>query len=208
MEVVDEFESGWLHKPDNPNGNALVLTHGAGSNANAPLLRAVSEAFAAVGVLVYRYNLPFRVARPHGPPFPSMAAKDRSGVQTAIDKIRSLVSGRIIAGGHSYGGRQTTMLAAENPSAADALLVLSYPLHPPRKPDNLRTAHFPHLSTPALFIHGSLDPFGSEEEMREALKQIPAPWTLHMVKGAGHDLGKHHSGLASVMVDQAARLFQ
>lgn len=207
MEVIEEFECGWLHKPEKPSGNALVLTHGAGSRANAPLLMALSGAFAASGVLVYRYTLPFRLARPHGSPFPAGAAKDRAGVQAALDKIRGLAAGRIVAGGHSYGGRQTTMLAAENPSAADALLLLSYPLHAPGKPDVLRTAHFPALAIPSLFIHGTRDPFGSEEEMREALKQIPPPSTLYMVKGAGHDLGKSHSGLAAEIVKQAAQLF-
>jgi predicted alpha/beta-hydrolase family hydrolase len=80
------------------------------------------------------------------------------------------------------------MLAAEDPAVADTLLLLSYPLHPPRRPEQLRTAHFPKLLTPAVFIHGSRDPFGTIEEMRSALALIPARTELVEVEGAGHDL--------------------
>ena len=84
------------------------------------------------------------------------------------------MSGRVIAGGHSYGGRQTAMLAAERPDSADGLLLLSYPLHPPKRPQQMRTAYFPELRTPALFVHGARDPFGSLEELREAIAARPA----------------------------------
>jgi predicted alpha/beta-hydrolase family hydrolase len=80
------------------------------------------------------------------------------------------------------------MLAAEQPHLASGLLLLSYPLHPPRKPAELRTAHFSQLSTAALFVHGSRDPFGSPEEMRAALGLISARNLLMEVPGAGHDL--------------------
>src|SRR5437868_1465677 len=126
----------------------LVLTHGAGSNASSPLMLAVAEAFTEAGYAVLRYDLPFRQARPHGPPFPANAAQDRVGLENAVRSMRERAHGRpLILGGHSYGGRQASMLAAEKPDLADALLLLSYPLHPPRKPDQLRTAHFPQLRT-------------------------------------------------------------
>jgi hypothetical protein len=80
------------------------------------------------------------------------------------------------------------MVAANDAALVDGLLLLSYPLHPPRKPDLLRTAHFSSLRTPALFVHGSRDPFGSVKEMESALKLIPAPAALIPVEGAGHDL--------------------
>ncbi len=95
-------------------------------------------------------------------------------------------------GGHSYGGRQATMLAAEEPEVADALLLLSYPLHPPEKPEQLRTAHFPQLQTPALFVHGTKDPFGTIEEMQAALKLIPAATQLMVAEKAGHALGARY----------------
>jgi predicted alpha/beta-hydrolase family hydrolase len=103
--------------------------------------------------------------------------------------MREGVSGKVFLGGHSYGGRQSTMLAAEDPDLAAGLLLLSYPLHPPKRPADLRTAHFPRLSTPALFVHGTRDPFGSVDEMRAAVQSIPGPHQILTVERAGHDLG-------------------
>jgi predicted alpha/beta-hydrolase family hydrolase len=179
-----------LHQPEQPNGDALVLTHGAGSNCEAPLLVRMARGFAEAGYLVLRYDLPFRQNRPKGPPFPATAARDREGVEHAVAAVRKLATGRVIAGGHSYGGRQTAMAAAERPAMADALLLLSYPLHPPVKPDQKRTAFFPDLRTPALFVHGSEDPFGTIEELREAIAAIPARTDLMPVDRAGHDLNR------------------
>jgi predicted alpha/beta-hydrolase family hydrolase len=179
---------GVLHRPGEANGRGVVLAHGAGSNCNAPLLAAVSRAFAAAGWLALRVDLPFRQQRPTGPPFPAMAARDREGLREAALAMRSLGAGAVALGGHSYGGRQATMLAAEDGGVADALLLLSYPLHPPRKASELRTAHLPKLRTASLFVHGTRDPFGSPEEMREALRLIPGRTELMLVEGAGHDL--------------------
>lgn len=165
----------------------LVLTHGAGSNANAPLLVALDGAFAAAGITVWRYDLPFRQARPKGPPL-GTGREDREGLRQAVAEMRRRGPGRVFLGGHSYGGRQASLLAAEDPALADGLLLLAYPLHPPRRPDQLRTAHFPKLRTPALFVHGTRDPFGSIDEMRAALALIPAPVELLAIEGAGHDL--------------------
>jgi predicted alpha/beta-hydrolase family hydrolase len=117
-----------------------------------------------------------------------MAARDREGLRRAVDVLRSQASGRIFLGGHSYGGRQSSMLAAEQPQLVAGLLLLSYPLHPPRKFDQLRTAHFAQLKTPSLFVHGSRDPFGSHEEMKTALQLIPAQTMLMEIEGAGHEL--------------------
>ena len=190
MEQVFEADElrGVLHTPEHAIGDALALTHGAGSNANAPLLVSLSRAFCEAGLLVLRYDLPFRVARASGPPFPAAAARDREGVARAVQALRQRVKGHVFAGGHSYGGRQTAMIAAERPGLADGLLLLSYPLHPPRKPDQPRTGFFPEWRTPALFVHGSRDPFGTLEELRAAMKLIPARVDLLAVEGAGHDL--------------------
>lgn len=180
---------GFLHSPANANGDALVLTHGAGSNCNAPLLIALAEAFAAQGYTVLRCDLPFRQERRSGPPFPGNAERDRAGLRNAVAVIRKLVPGRIFLGGHSYGGRQATMLCAAEPDLVSGLLLLSYPLHPPRKPEQFRTQHLPDLRTPSLFVHGTRDPFGSIEEIKRALQLIPAKTGLLEVEGAGHDLG-------------------
>jgi predicted alpha/beta-hydrolase family hydrolase len=196
MNTIREFSDvsaepavrGFLHEPAPPNGDALVLTHGAGANSQSKLLTAVANAFADAGYLVLRCDLPFRQSKPFGPPFPALAARDREGLRRAVEVLRTKASGRIFLGGHSYGGRQATMLAAEQPHLAAGLLLLSYPLHPPRKPTELRTKHFPQLNTPAVFMHGARDPFGSHQEMESALALIPAQKLLVEIEGAGHDL--------------------
>jgi predicted alpha/beta-hydrolase family hydrolase len=190
---------GFLHHAQSSSGAALALTHGAGSNCQAPLLLAVANEFAAAGITVLRFDLPFRQSRPGGPPRPGDAALDRDGIRAAAAALRAIAGGRVFLGGHSYGGRQATMLAAADPTAADGLLLLSYPLHPPRKPAELRTAHFPKLQSRAIFTHGSRDPFGSLAEMRSALTLIPAPTELVEIEGAGHDLKR--AGIAAVVLE-------
>ena len=177
---------GFLHEAAGPD--ALVLTHGAGSNCEAAVLAAAANAFAGAGVTVLRCDLPFRRARPKGPPPRGAAAADRAGLETALAFLRGHASGRIFLGGHSYGGRQGSMLAAERPGVADALLLLSYPLHPPKQPEKLRTEHFPELRTRAVFLHGPTDPFATAEELQAAVRLIPAPTRIVTVPSAGHDL--------------------
>ena len=186
---LDPPVRGFVHRPGTAVGDGLVLTHGAGSNSRAPLLVALADAFAGAGMIVLRCDLPYRQSRAFGPPRPGDAARDREGLKNAIAALRQLVSGRMFLGGHSYGGRQSTMLCADQPAVAEGLLLLSYPLHPPRKPQQLRVQHLPKLRTPALFMHGTRDPFGSPEEMESALSLIPAKTRLLRIEGAGHDLG-------------------
>lgn len=180
---------GFLHSPENANGDALILTHGAGSNCNAPLLVALSETFAEHGYVVLRCDLPFRQQRRTGPPFPGHAERDRAGLRNTVSALRMSITGRIFLGGHSYGGRQATMLCAADPDLVSGLLLLSYPLHPPRKPEQLRIQHLPNLHTPSIFVQGTRDPFGSVEEMTKATRLVPAKNELMKVEGAGHDLG-------------------
>ncbi|MBV9760042.1 MAG: alpha/beta fold hydrolase [Acidobacteriaceae bacterium] len=181
---------GFLHQPATPSENGLVLTHGAGANCTSALLVAVANAFCGAGMCVLRFDLPFRVRRAFGPPHPSSAIEDRSGIRAALDAMRSLVSGPVFAGGHSYGGRQVTLLAAEVSNLCEGLLLLSYPLHPPDKPAHLRTAHFGSLRVPAYFVHGTNDPFGSPQEITAAVRLIPSRTGLTFVDRAGHDLSK------------------
>src|SRR5262245_1573241 len=207
--IAEDGVRGHWHTPATPSGDALVLAHGAGSSSEAPLLVAVAEAFAARGTAVLRCDLPFRQASPTGPPRAGWAHRDRDGLRAAAGVARRRAPGRLFLGGHSYGGRQASILAAEEPGLADALLLLSYPLHPPRRPAEPRTAHFPALPTPVLFVHGARDPFGSLEELREALALIPAPTRLLPVEGAGHDLGRRLAELAEAIVarlDEVATL--
>ncbi len=188
-DAIDPVVRGFLHTPESPNGDALILAHGAGSDCGAPLLVALGAAFAGWGYTVLRCDLPFRQVRHTGPPFPRSAERDRAGLRNAVAAARKKVAGRIFLGGHSYGGRQATILCAAEQELVSGLLLLSYPLHPPRKPEQLRVEHLPDLRTPCLFVHGTRDPFGSVEEMTEALRLIPAKSELMKVDGAGHDLG-------------------
>jgi predicted alpha/beta-hydrolase family hydrolase len=186
---LDPYVRGFLHRAATPSKDGLVLTHGAGSNSKAPLLVALAEAFSGAGVTVLRCDLPYRQSRPFGPPGPGDAARDRQGLKNAVAALRKLVPGRMFLGGHSYGGRQSSMLCADDVGLVEGLLLLSYPLHPPRKPAQLRTQHLPKLRTPALFVQGTRDPFGSLEEIASALSLIPAKTRLLQIEGAGHDLG-------------------
>jgi uncharacterized protein len=179
---------GVLHRPAEPNQHGIVLAHGAGSNYNAPLLVALARRFEENGYTVLRYDLPFRRLGTKGPPMPAHQARDREGIRAAVSVMRTMVTGTIVAGGHSYGGRQTAMAAAEDPAVARSLLLLSYPLHPPNKPEQLRTSFFGDLRTPALFVHGTRDPFGTVEELRSHLGLIPAATEVIAVEGAAHDL--------------------
>jgi predicted alpha/beta-hydrolase family hydrolase len=183
-----------LHHPSMPTGTGAVLTHGAGSNADSPLLVGLAEAFASAGVLVLRCDLPFRQARRTGPPSPRGAATDRAGLLRAARVMAALAPGAIVLGGHSYGARQASILAAAEPDVATVLLLLGYPLHPPGRPAEQRIAHFPDLEIPALFVHGGRDPFGTLPELEEAVTSIPARTIVLPVEGAGHGLHRARRG--------------
>jgi uncharacterized protein len=182
---------GFLDRPRSPSGNGLILTHGAGGNAQMPLLVALAEAFAGAGFTVLRCDLPFRQLRRFGPPRPGDAARDRQGLENAVAVMKNMVSGRAFLGGQSYGGRQASMLLAEanTEKLTDGLLLLSYPLHAPSRPDRLRTQHLPNLRVPTLFVHGTRDPFGSIEQIESARQLIPAKTELMVIDDVGHDLG-------------------
>jgi predicted alpha/beta-hydrolase family hydrolase len=196
---ASEGVRGFLHPPARASGDGLVLTHGAGGNCAAPLLVAAAEAFAAAGACVLRCELPFRQRRAAGPPARGDAAGDRAGLRQALAALRELAPGRLFLGGHSYGGRQASMLAAEEPGLAAALLLLSYPLHPPQRPEALRTAHFPALRTACVFVHGTADGFGTLAEMAAAVALIPAATRLLPIAGAGHDLRRGRLDFAPVV---------
>jgi hypothetical protein len=198
---------GFLHSPAASNGDVLILTHGAGSNCNAPLLIALANAFAKHNYTVLRCDLPFRQERRTGPPFPGNAERDRAGLHNAVAAMRKIATGRIFLGGHSYGGRQSTMLAAAEPDLVNGLLLTSYPLHPPGKPAQLRVQHFASLKVPALFVQGTRDAFGSIEEIEKALQSVPARTQLLKVEGAGHDLGFSGKKQAAELPDRVLATF-
>jgi predicted alpha/beta-hydrolase family hydrolase len=205
--AVNPAVQGFLHRPPSPSGDGLVLTHGAGGNAQMGVLVALSEAFAGAGFTVLRCNLPFRQQRSFGPPRPGDAARDREGLRNAVTAMRELAPGRVFLGGQSYGGRQASMLLAEE-QIADGLLLLSYPLHPPGKPEQLRTEHLPRLRVSTLFVECTRDPFGTIEEIESARKLIPVKTELLMVEGAGHDLGFKAKAIRSDLPNLVRRKFQ
>jgi uncharacterized protein len=197
--VEQEGVRGFLHVPADGSEQGLVLTHGAGGDCTAPLLVAVAKAFQTAGVAVLRCDLPFRQQRPSGPPFPGKSAADRAGLRAAVKLLSGTARAVIYLGGHSYGGRQASMLAADEPGLVRGLLLLSYPLHPPKKPEELRTQHFPDLRTPAVFVHGASDPFGTIAEMQNAICLIPARTRLIAIDRAGHDLARGRFDLTSAV---------
>lgn len=190
---------GYLHRPDRDSDRGIVLTHGAGGNCDGPLLVALADSFCNAGMAVLRCDLPFRQRRPKGLPSPATAAADRAGLRSAVLALREAAPGPILLGGQSYGGRQASMLVADEPNLAAALLLLSYPLHPPGKPAQLRTQHFPRLSVPAIFVQGTADPFGSIAELESAITTIPAPHRILPVENAGHDLRRGCFDLTTIV---------
>jgi predicted alpha/beta-hydrolase family hydrolase len=190
---------GYLHRPDRDSDRGIVLIHGAGGNCDGPLLVALADVFRKAGLAVLRCDLPFRQRRPKGPPSPATAAADRAGLRSAVLALSEIAPGPILLGGQSYGGRQASMLVADEPDLAAALLLLSYPLHPPGKPEQLRTKHFPRLSVPAIFVQGTADPFGSIAELEAAVTAIPAPHRILPAENAGHDLERGRFDLTTIV---------
>ena len=197
--------AGIAHEPDGKPKGTVVLTHGAGGSRENALLKKICDEWARRGWLAVRYNLPYRRRRPKGPPSGS-AATDQAGVVEAIELVRAMAKGPVIAGGHSYGGRMTSMAIAEGAARVDALTLFSYPLHPPGKPEKPRTEHLPRLATPTVFTHGTSDPFGSIDELRAAAALIPAPTEVVEITGARHDLGSKTLDVPGLAVDAALRL--
>lgn len=184
-----EGVDGVLQRPDGPVVAGLVLTHGAGSNRDALLLRRLADALTDHGVAVARIDLPYRQRRPKGPPSPSTAAGDRDGIVAACALLRQVVGDvPLLVGGQSYGGRQASMVVAEHPDVADGLLLTSYPLHPPGKPERARTEHLPDITCPVVVVHGASDPFATTDEITAALDLVAGPVRLVEIEKTGHDL--------------------
>ncbi len=199
--------AGIAHEPDGTPSGVVVLTHGAGGSRESALLQQLCDEWARRGWLAVRYNLPYRRRRPKGPPSGS-AATDRAGIVEAIAVCRDLADGPLIAGGHSYGGRLTSMVVAEKPHPVDVLTLFSYPVHPPGKPERARTEHLPDITVPTVFTHGTSDPFGTLDEVRAAAALIPAPSEIVEITGARHDLGSKTLDVPALAVDAALGLLR
>lgn len=207
-EIDDDGVRGCLHLPAGQPRAALALTHGAGGNCSAKLLIDVATRWADNGVAVLRFDMAFRRAKPSGPPHPSRASGDRDSIRVAADRLRDRVAGPLYIGGHSYGGRQASMVVAEQAAVADGLVLLSYPLHPPGKPEKSRTAHLPDITISSLFVSGTKDPFGTPAELREAVRSVSGPTRLEEVLGAGHDISAAKHRVAERTLALATELFE
>jgi predicted alpha/beta-hydrolase family hydrolase len=195
--------AGVAHQPAGDPTGIVLLTHGAGGSRQSPMLVRLCDEWAGRGWLAVRYDLPYRRRRPKGPPSGSSTA-DQAGITDAVGLARTLTDGPVVAGGHSYGGRMTSMAVALGLSV-DVLTLFSYPLHPPGKPERARTEHLPRIAAPTVFTHGTSDPFGTVDELRAAAALIPAPTEVIEVTGARHDLGSKGVDVPALAVDAALR---
>jgi uncharacterized protein len=197
--------AGIAHEPNGKPDGVVVLTHGAGGNRESPMLQRLCDEWAKHGWLAVRYDLPYRRRRPKGPPSGS-SATDRAGIVEAITVCHGLVDGPLIAGGHSYGGRMTSMVIAAKEAHADVLTLFSYPVHPPGTPERARTEHLPDIAVPTVFTHGTSDPFGSPDEVRAAAALVSAPTQIVEIAGARHDLASKTLDVPGLAVTAALRL--
>ncbi|MFT4043292.1 MAG: alpha/beta hydrolase [Gordonia sp. (in: high G+C Gram-positive bacteria)] len=190
-----------LYHPAGTPRAVAIVAHGAGGNRQTLILRAYANELSGRGLLVALIDLPYRQRRPKGPPNASGAAADRDGIRAAIAAIGGQFECPLIVGGHSYGGRQASIVVAEDPGVVQGLLLSSYPLHPPGKPERARTEHLPQISIPTVLVHGSTDPFATTAELTEAIALIPAPTRLVEINKTGHDLKPDKNPTARLAAD-------
>ena len=174
-------------KPSRPALAGLLLTPGAGADRTQSALVAVDEAVRATGLAVRRVDFPYRRAGRRAP--------DRAPVLvgTVVEECESLAAelsvgtGQLAIGGRSMGGRMCSMAVAEGLTVG-ALVLISYPLHSPGRPEKLRTDHLGALAVPCLFVSGTRDAFGSPAELDRATAAIPGPVTTVWIEGGDHGL--------------------
>lgn len=168
-------------------GAGLLLTPGAGAGRDQPSLVAIEQGLAPAGVVVSRMDFPYRLAGRRAPDRPPvlLAAVREGAARLAAET--GLPPGRIALGGRSMGGRMCSMAAADG-LACLALVLVSYPLHPPGRPDRLRVDHFPALTVPCLFVSGTRDAFATPAELEHHAAAIPGPVTIEWIDGGDHGL--------------------
>jgi len=174
----------------------LALTHGAGGTYETPSLVAYAEAMAARGMRVVRFNLPYVEA---GKKTPGPQARDEACWRDVATALGSETS-RLLLGGRSYGGRMATHVVADGVACA-GLVLLAYPLHPPGKPERLRSAHLERIMAPMLFLQGTRDPFADPTLLARTLAQLPQA-SRHRLEGGDHG----HKVAGRTPADVAAEL--
>jgi len=151
---------------------ALILTPGASADRDHPSLRLIDSALPELHVerlTLATTSVPAAVKK----------------IIKAGEKLAGTLHcepEQIAYGGRSFGGRACSVAVADGLAAA-GLVLLSYPLHPPAKPDSLRVEHFPRLGVPCLFVSGDKDPFGSASEFKKHLRRIKSPVSFQQVPG-------------------------
>ena len=165
----------------------LVLAHGAGAGERHPFMTAFGHGLAALGIDVVTFNFPYMEQKRRVPDkAPVLEAHFRKVIDTAREGERR--SHRLFIGGKSMGGRMATHLAAQGDLDLSGVIALGYPLHPPGKPDQPRTAHLPAITAPVLIIQGEHDVFGTPSELEPVIATMQAPVTLHVAAGGDHSL--------------------
>ena len=178
----------------------LVLTPGAGAGSDQPSLVAIEEALAPAGVRVDRIDFPYRLAGKKAPDRPPVLLAAVIEAADALATELGVDGTRIAVGGRSMGGRMCSMAVADGLAAA-ALVLVSYPLHPPGKPERLRTEHFPSITVPCLFVSGTRDSFGTPAELESATAAIPGPVTHVWLEGGDHGLRRKDAEVADHVRD-------
>lgn len=191
---MDELERDGV-RPNDDDGRmtrsgpvGLVLTPGASARRDQSGLVAIDQAVAKVGIEVERIEFPGQAAGKRRPDSPEVCIQTVRAAAAELAERLGVPMSRLAIGGRSMGGRMCSMAAAEGLEVA-ALVLVSYPLHPPGRPDRLRTAHFPELHVPCLFVSGRRDAFGSPAELERETAAIPGAVTLVFLEG-DHSLRK------------------
>lgn len=176
----------------------LLLTHGAGSDKDHASLVAIEHALAPWPVR--RMNFPYRNEGRRPPDRAPKLLAALVGEAEAFAAEAHIAPRRLALGGRSMGGRMCSMAVADGLPAA-ALVLISYPLHPPGKPERLRTEHLGAIGVPCLFVSGTRDPFGTPAELEAATAAIPGPVTHHWVEGGRHGLERRDDEVAQVVAE-------
>jgi uncharacterized protein len=174
--------------PKNRLRLALVLAHGAGGNQMSKFMVDFAQALAARGIATITFNFIYSEARKG---IPDRNDKLEMCYRKIIEAYHQGALGehgdnKLIIGGKSMGGRIASQVAAGNATGIAGLVFLGYPLHPPGRPDKLRSSHLPAIKVPMLFVQGSRDAFGTPEELRPIIKDLKAPADLCVVEGGDH----------------------
>ncbi|MHB8440046.1 MAG: alpha/beta hydrolase family protein [Acidimicrobiales bacterium] len=186
--------------PSKVNVKGIVLAPGASAGRDQPALVAIDERLGEVGIRASRIDFPYRLAGRRAPDRPPVLVGAVVEAVRALATELSVPASKIALGGRSMGCRMCSMAVAEGQQAA-ALVLVSYPLHPPGKPDKLRTEHFPSVSVPCLFVSGTRDSFGTPEELERATAAIAAPVTHLWIEGGDHGLRRRDEEVADLVAN-------